>query len=277
MMYPTTRLLQIQDALGDIETSHKVTVLFAVESGSRAWGFESTDSDYDVRGVHLSQPSHYLRVHPARDVIENGAVNHPDKLLDFSFWDIQKLLSLATKSNPSVFEWLQSPLIYREDARFAPLRALLAPFYSPCASAHHYLSMAKHNYREHMRGGAASVVKLKKFLYITRPLLCLRWIEANPLAGPPPMAFMELVLNDCCPTEVGGHLINLVHRKRRGEELNEEPTIPVLVDFINAELARWEADNRALARSLPHGTGDIAVLDDWLCKLVTETVLRDHR
>lgn len=245
---------------------HGRTVLYAVESGSRAWGFESMDSDFDVRFIHLSPAAHYLRVFPARDVIENDDVKHEDALLDFSGWDLQKLLQLATRSNPAVFEWLQSSLIYREDRRWANLRPLLVPFFSPCAAAHHYLSMARHNYREHMRDGQAEAVRLKKYLYITRPLLCLRWIEANPCSGPPPMPFNDLLTHPSTPQEIVAPLAALVERKRGGQEVDEGKPIPVVNAFIDAELTRWR--EHVIADSLPKGTGDVETLNRWFVQTV---------
>jgi predicted nucleotidyltransferase len=262
----TSKIEQIRQALTSIEKQHDVTVLFAVESGSRAWGFESTDSDWDVRMIYQSRPAHYLRVSPARDVIENADVKHPDPDLDFSGWDVQKFLQLATRSNPAVFEWLQSPLIYREADVFTSLRPLLASFFSPLAAAHHYLSMAKHNYREHMRDGQAPSVRLKKYLYITRPLLCLRWIEANPLAGPPPMSFSEVLYARSTPDSVCAPLAELVERKKLGEELDEGTPIPVVNAFINAELARWQVAGAMSA--LPTGNGDARLLDEWFHRTV---------
>jgi predicted nucleotidyltransferase len=275
---PTDRIAQIRAGLATIERDHGVTVLFAVESGSRAWGFESTDSDWDIRLIHLHPPRHYLRVFPARDVIENSDVRHADPDLDFSGWDVRKFLQLATKSNPAVFEWLQSPLIYCERDVFATLRPLLAPFFSPLAAAHHYLSSARHNYRAHMRDGQTGSVRLKKYLYITRPLLCLRWIEANPLAGPPPMAFSQLLYDayfkDKATYAPAPHsemalfdaLTDLKRRKMAGEELDEGTPIPVVNAFIDAELARWQVPGAMAA--LPVGKGDVRVLDNWLHQTV---------
>ena len=102
----------IQSRLADIETEHNVEILLAIESGSRAWGFESMDSDYDVRFIYRHRPDWYLSVLPKRDVI----VYPVDDLLDFSGWDIKKTLFLMSKSNPVLLEWLRSPIVYRKNS-----------------------------------------------------------------------------------------------------------------------------------------------------------------
>jgi len=157
----------IQETLDRIEAQRAVQIWFAVESGSRAWGFESTDSDYDVRFIYRAPLKDYLTVFPRRDVIENADVGSPDPLLDFSGWDLRKFLGLVIKSNPVCFEWLQSRIVYLEDGRWHQVREAVRPFFAPKAAMHHYLSMARHNYREHMRDGTAQSVRLKKYLYIT--------------------------------------------------------------------------------------------------------------
>lgn len=275
MSIPPERAAQIHHELDAIQAQHNVTVLFAVESGSRAWGFESKDSDFDCRYVFVRPPNRYLRVFPGRDVIENGDISQSDPLLDFSGWDLIKWLQLATKSNPAVFEWLASPLVYHEDICWGEMRELLRPFYSPRAAAHHYLSMARHNYREHMRDGAAAAVRLKKYLYICRPLLCLRWIEVNGMQ-PAPMAMSELLVETLPRDPVSAALSVLIDRKRAGEELDEGKPMPELNAFIGAELTRWEANGRMLAKSLSEGSGDVALLDQWFCQRVLHGLVDAH-
>jgi predicted nucleotidyltransferase len=85
-----------------------VVVLLAVESGSRAWGFSSKDSDYDARFIYLRRPEAYLSIRAPRDVIERRIVDE----VDVNGWDLRKALGLLMKSNPPLLEWLQCPIIY---------------------------------------------------------------------------------------------------------------------------------------------------------------------
>src|SRR5215217_6493971 len=117
----------IKPTLAQIEKDRGVKIWFAFESGSRAWGFESTDSDYDVRFIYLSALKEYLTVYPHRDVIENADIASPDPLLDFSGWDFRKFLGLVNKSNPVCFEWMQSLIVYHEAPIWKRVRELVVP------------------------------------------------------------------------------------------------------------------------------------------------------
>ena len=168
-----------------IEREEAVRVLYACESGSRAWGFESVDSDYDVRFLYVHPRDWYLSVEERRDVIERPI----DGVLDLCGWDLLKALRLFRKSNPQLLEWLVSPIIYRESGSAAPkLRDLAAQYISPRAVAYHYLHMAQGNFREYLRG---EDVWTKKYLYVLRPLLAIQWIEQE--RGIVPMEFHILL------------------------------------------------------------------------------------
>ena len=172
---------EIKRRLAALEKSEDAAILLCVESGSRAWGFESSDSDYDVRFIYVRRPEAYLSIdlESHRDVIERPIVDE----IDLSGWDIRKALKLFQKSNPPLLEWLQSPLIYVERDSFAGrLRALLPDYYSPRNCFHHYFHMARGNVREYLRG---ETVWRKKYFYVLRPLLALRWLELG--LGPVPM------------------------------------------------------------------------------------------
>ena len=122
----------ILSELNRIEQDYHVQILFACESGSRAWGFPSSDSDYDVRFVYIRPTDWYLAidVERKRDVIELPI----DDSLDISGWDLRKALQLYYKSNPPLLEWLGSPIIYQEKYTVAQqLRNLAPEFYNPIA------------------------------------------------------------------------------------------------------------------------------------------------
>ncbi len=164
---------EILARLGDIEKEENVTIFYACESGSRAWGFPSEDSDYDVRFLYLRPRDWYLSidVEEKRDVIERPI----SEMLDISGWDLRKALKLLRKSNPPLLEWLNSPTVYQQDFTITDkIKELVPEYYSPIACLHHYLHMAQGNYREYLKG---EIVWVKKYFYVLRPLLAINWIE----------------------------------------------------------------------------------------------------
>lgn len=221
---------RIQETLKHIELEHDIRILFACESGSRGWGFESADSDWDVRFIYCHSCDWYLSVEEGRDVIELPI----DDLLDVNGWDLRKSLRLMKKSNPVLLEWLLSPIVYREDAKaMAAYRSLAQEFYQPAACLHHYLHMAKGNFREYLQG---EMVWLKKYLYVLRPVLACLWIERGQ--GIVPMAFDELVAGVVEDAELKDSIDNLTELKRSGSEMDSGVRIPVIHSFLEREITR---------------------------------------
>lgn len=130
---------KIQEQIRRIEESENIKILLAVESGSRAWGFASPDSDYDVRFVYIRRTEDYLRLDAIRDVIELPI----DDILDINGWDLQKTLRLLYKSNPTLFEWFSSPIVYQETEFADKLRDLMMHYFSSKKTLYHYISMAE--------------------------------------------------------------------------------------------------------------------------------------
>lgn len=223
----------ITEKLESIERELGIKVLFACESGSRAWGFESDDSDWDVRFIYLHPPAWYLTISPGRDVIELP-INSD---LDISGWELRKALNLMRKSNPPLLEWLDSPIVYQQDDEFVEaFRQLIPVYFSPKSCTYHYLSMARNNYREHMKD---DYVKLKKYLYILRPVLGCLWLESN--RGPVPMKFETLVHTLIDESQLKQDILHLVERKKQESELGKGPKIPSINAFIDAQLERIES------------------------------------
>ena len=159
----------IKEKLREIEKQENVRILLAVESGSRAWGFASPDSDYDVRFIYVRQKEDYLKLESVRDVIELPI----DDMLDINGWDLQKTLRLLYKSNPTLFEWFSSPIIYMETEFADQFRRVMSNYFSSKRSLYHYISMAEGNYREYLK---RDMVRAKKYFYVLRPVLACRWI-----------------------------------------------------------------------------------------------------
>ena len=210
-----------------MERAEDVRVLLAVESGSRAWGFASPDSDFDVRFVYVRPVEHYLRLEPARDVLEWRV----DEVLDVDGWDADKALRLLRGSNPSLFEWLASPIVYAEDPVFAVVRELAADCFSPVASAHHYLSMG----RNHLAALAGETVRLKKCLYTMRAILAARWVVAE--RAPAPMLLRDLVDAEL-EESMKGLAAELLEAKAAGGERGERPRIAALNAWAAGALAQ---------------------------------------
>jgi uncharacterized protein len=240
-----------------IEAQHEITVLYACESGSRAWGFASPDSDYDVRFVYVQRQPWYLRVDAPRDVIERPLSDE----LDIGGWELRKTLQLLRKSNPTLLEWLDSPLVYRSEPGAAEqLRDLAEQFYCPTAARHHYLSMAKKNFRGYLQD---EQVRFKKYLYVLRPLLAVRWIDQG--LGRPPMTFAALLDATVRDPALLAEIDALLTLKRQVVESAYGPRREAIHAFIERALQQAEAQP-----ALPKAGGDTADLDRYLC----ETVLR---
>jgi len=251
---------QILECLRQLEADHDVKVLFACESGSRGWGFASPDSDYDVRFIYVNRLSWYLTVEAGRDVIEQPISSD----LDVNGWDLRKTLQLLRQSNPTLLEWLRSPIVYREDADTAArLRALAEGGFSPVRGYHHYVSMAKKNFREHLRG---SEVRYKKYLYVLRPLLAARWIRDG--LGVPPMRFAALAEATLAERPLLDEINRLLDVKMRAGEAATSPRWPGIHAFIEREL-------EVAAAQAPNGDtrSDASLLDAFLA----ETILKNER
>lgn len=174
----------ILEKLKEIEEREGVRILHCIESGSRAWGFASPDSDYDVRFIYVRPKERYLRLDKTRDVIEWQL----DDTLDINGWDIQKALTLLHKSNPTLFEWNSSPIVYKTTEEWQGIAEIITRYFVAKSGLYHYLSTAKSNYREYLKG---DVVRLKKYFYVLRPILACKWIIAE--GTPPPMEFRALM------------------------------------------------------------------------------------
>ncbi|MDE6725837.1 MAG: nucleotidyltransferase domain-containing protein, partial [Ruminiclostridium sp.] len=173
----------IAEKLKEIEKNENVKIIHCIESGSRAWGFASPDSDYDVRFIYVRPTEYYLRLDKTADVIEWQL----DDVLDINGWDIKKALILLHKSNPTLFEWNGSPIVYRTTEQWKKVSDIINGFFIRKSGVYHYLSTAKSNYREYLKG---EHVRLKKYFYVIRPILACKWILKEQT--PPPMLFSEL-------------------------------------------------------------------------------------
>ena len=241
--------VRIEAELARIEREESVRIVYACESGSRAWGFESVDSDYDVRFLYVRPAAWYLSIAAGRDVVERPI----DDQMDISGWDLRKALGLLRKSNPPLLEWLQSPIVYRQVSGIVSrIRELMPAYYSPLACHFHYLRMAEGNLREHLRG---EEVWIKKYFYVLRPVLACLWIERG--YGVVPMEFSALVERVVEDGDLREAVDALVRRKKAGEELDRGPRMGAISDFLEREIARLSAK-----RDLPRIRTSVDALDE---------------
>ena len=249
-MISPERRTEINACLAKMAEEEGVRILYACESGSRAWGFPSTDSDYDVRFIYAHPVEWYLSIRNGRDVIERPVVND----IDLSGWDIKKALVLLRKSNPPLLEWLQSPILYQQDDDFVKgIRSLLPIYYSPRNCMHHYLHMARGNIREYLKGER---VWVKKYFYVLRPLLACLWIEAGK--GVVPMEFAKLVDGVNLDAEMRKEIDRLLRDKLAGREMDDGPRVPAFHDFFDREIPRLESVTDTISPGL---TSNIDQLD----------------
>lgn len=240
--------------LGKVEAEENITVLFAVESGSRAWGFPSPDSDNDVRFFYVRPVSRYLGITEPRDVIERPI----DGLWDLNGWDLRKALQLLVKGNATVAEWLNSPLIYREHGPLPyRLRTLIKQHASPVASARHYFGLTRTCYMGEIanRPSAQDVadaavrgeiikglteVNLKKYFYAVRGAVAIAWIRQFDEV--PPMTLPALMAQDVIPSDARERITRLQRQKATMGELGSGARDPALDAFIEEQIA-WVKEN----------------------------------
>ena len=230
--------------LEEIEQEKDVVILYACESGSRAWGFPSQDSDYDVRFLYLNRPEWYLSIAQGRDVIER---KH-DGILDINGWDILKGLRLFRKSNPSFIEWINSPIIYldRYDLR-ENIQSVMHKYFSQTVCSYHYLHMARGNYKDYLK---ADTVWIKKYFYVLRPLLAVLWMQQG--RGIVPTDFNVIINKIDISISLKRELRKLIIEKKAGKELGRGKRNSVISSFIEKELdIQIGMDHRYSAPSAP--------------------------
>src|ERR1700730_1061336 len=247
---------QILAALHSIEAEAPERGLLAVASGSRAWGFASPDSDYDVRFIYVHEPAWYLTVFESRDVIEKMLPGE----LDVSGWDLRKSLRLFSKCNLALNEWLGFPVVYSETSEFrSELRTLIPLFFNATRATHHYRSMAKQalsNLTSENR------ISIKKFLYAARALLACRWIRQNK--SQPPTEF-HAVVEHVASMDERIYLADLIARKRDTPEKGEIVLDPNSAKSIRDELETYER-NPVPSDVSPNASCDLldATLRRWM-------------
>jgi len=240
----------IDEELARIERGHDVSVLLAIESGSRAWGFPSPDSDYDCRFVYLSPLGSYLSPWRSRDVIETPLVG----LLDVNGWDLAKALRLLVRGNAVLIEWLRSPIVYRGDPDFrAELLALADQVADRDRIARHYLHLGSKQWQRRDENGS-----LKKIFYALRPALALRWLREHPDAAVAPMHLPTLLTECDLRPDFRTAVAELIELKSRTREMGAGAAPALIADFVETEFARAAATVPKASSEYPRHARDLA-------------------
>lgn len=221
---------EIDAVLESVESTHSVAIPLAIESGSRAWGFPSPDSDYDCRFIYVRSIDQYLSLWPDRDVIETPL----ERELDVNGWDLGKALKLMLKGNAVIMEWLRSPIIYQGDAPFRDdFLALTHRFADRSLIARHYLHLGERQRRTHFADEKA--VPFKKLFYALRPAATLRWLRLHPDEAVAPMHFPTLMAECEPPPKLAEIVSDLLLRKAETRELGAAPLPAPIANFMAAE------------------------------------------
>jgi predicted nucleotidyltransferase len=226
---------EVDGILAAIRREHGVYIPLAVESGSRAWGFPSPDSDYDGRFIYVRPAAQALTIWPRRDVIETPLVGD----MDVNGWDLSKALRLLLKGNAVVVEWLQSPIIYTGVSWF---RDDLLDFASRWLNRDlvltHYLHLGRRQKILHLDD--QTEVPLKKVFYVLRPAVALRWLRLHPEQSVAPMHLPTLMEQCDPPADLAALVEELRERKAATREMGRGPMPEALLGFIEAEFGAVE-------------------------------------
>ncbi len=233
--FSPTALAEIDRRLIDIRAQYNVHIPLAIESGSRAWGFPSPDSDYDCRFVFVRKLDAHLTPFSARDVIETPLID----LIDLNGWDLAKAIKLLLKGNAVIVEWLNSPIVYAGEAWFRDAFLAFARVHSDRnLVARHYLHLGAENLDQHFGGGGDG--PLKKLFYAARPALALRWLRLHTSATFPPMNFIRLMAEIDLPLDVQDAFDDLIARKAETRELGAGAMPDCVRALLSGEFAMAE-------------------------------------
>lgn len=245
--------------LEDIEHQYDVRVLLAVESGSRARGLFSDESDWDVRFVYVNKLDWYLNVNEGRDVIEEMFNDN----IDMVGWELRKTLRLFQKSNPSLMEWLHSPVVYRADEKFlSRMRAMEPVYFNPIKTMYHYESLYIKHDKRYLQD---STNPLKRFLHYLRGILSCRWLEQHKTM--PPVLFSELVKATVDDDSIRQKINVLIALKRQTKENDNLEVDASLVEYARKLAEHFEQTIPDFRPQLSHA-GDSLDLDGLLKEMV---------
>ena len=220
--------MNIEKIKQQIEKQEDIKILFLIESGSRSWGFESEDSDYDIRGVYIQNYNQFKNIKKQIDLKQND--------LDIVLWDIKKFLELMSKSNPTVWEWLSSDIIYIDNPIREKMKKEFIRGCSLFSLKKHYVSMARQNFQKYINQ-IGDTANLKKYIYVLRSIACITYIEEEK--SPPPKHYLKVI--NKLPKEYQKFLYKVIKDKKKSESLEGKRNYEAeqyVVSFFNKEFQR---------------------------------------
>ena len=267
--------------LNYIAKMENITIIYACESGSRAWGFESKNSDYDIRFIYTRPIQSYFTLQPYRDVIDRqkGNIATSEYIrslakdnIDLSGWDIKKVLQLIIKGNPVLMEWLQSHTVYMSDpGSQANILSVASLLFQLKSSVYHYQHMAYRNFQQYIVNPPGDVI-IKKYLYVLRSIYACKYITT--MRRYPPMLFKKLytnkrILKDAAYSDILPVVKRLIHQKKQGDELEKGPRIAKLDEFCAFQLQKF---HKYAADLEPENMYDSnhKMVDGWFYNIVND-------
>jgi len=250
---------EIESAIQHLEEELRIKVLFACETGSRAWGFPSPDSDYDVRLIYVHSLDWYLQLSEPKDTLDRMLA---DREIDISGWEIRKSLRLLQKSNAALLERIQSPILYQFDDSFLQQIHQLAPqFYSRISTLHHYLGLAKKSFAPISN---VPSYRLKKFFYALRAASVCQWILEKDEV--PPIEFPKVLAGIPVSESIRERIRELISLKATVSESYEHKGEPEILTFIAHAIEQAEAKGS----KLPAAKGDTKSLNTFLWEILQD-------
>ncbi len=203
----------------------------------------------DIRFIYIhNDHKKYLSLKTLKDSIDGFS---EDRLYDWNGWDIIKALKLLSQTNPSIVEWLYSPIVYHKNDAYTFVEQCLGLIEEEqrlMPLVYHYRSMAKANYKTHIEN--KNLVKIKKYLYVIRPAGMVEWLlkckkQAKQLVK---IDFNDVLvdLKECIPIEVYSSIKDVIEKKKTLKELDEEPRVFCLDNWIESILKYTDDDFKNL-------------------------------
>lgn len=221
--------------LEEIEKEQGIRILYAAESGSRAWGTCRESSDFDVRFIFIRPPEDYLKLEEEKDVLEFPIEDG----WDMCGWDVRKLLKLLRGSNTQIYEWFASPIVYVDDGFSQRIRPLLEDCFCRKTACLHYLHQADLKNKKLLHTPRH---KIKHYMYILQHLGCVNWVLTH--GAPPPLDYRQITAT--LPEELAGDARELLRRKLAAETFTEPD--PALDKRIREERSRLMDKAQTLPR-----------------------------